>query len=708
MKKLVFLFLVLFSFSSVFASIVPIKDAEKAAKTYYYQSVNSIASKSWDNILLSPAIDFSGNLQYYVFNVNENEGFIVISAESSVTPVLAYSFEGAYNADNMSEGQQSFMNYYADEITLARNIDLVPDAKVLSEWDELLSFDPAKGYKQKTTVGPLLMANWNQDWPYNAQCPEDADGDHGHVYVGCVATAMLHVMKYYNYPAVGEGSKTHYSFMNGGYGTITVNFAQQTYDWYAMPNQLTGENDEAAKINFHAGVAVSMYWGADGSGSQTNKIVTALENNFKYDSDCEYVEKSDYSSTAWNNMLRAQINQGKPMVYSGQSTTVGHAWNCDGYQDDDNFHMNWGWGGAGNGYYTLDDLVSTATPGGPENDFSTGQEAVINIYPEDNYPIYCNGTMTLTGVEGSFGDGSSNTLYQSNQNCIYKIEPKCGAVVQLKFDSFDLGAGDAVYVYDGNSTDDEILEVFDADNVPTSSYIVGSKGALTLEFNTDASSAGAGWDITYNTRNCKTNIIYTDAYGIINDGSGPCDYSNSLVCSWFIQPENAAWISLDFSEFDLAGSIDFVKVFKGELNGDLVGDFNASTSPSGQIVVEDGVAVIQFFADSNNAGTGWTVNYNSSVTAVEQNQLISGLQLYPNPSNGDSELAFYLNQNEIVEISITDMPGKTLVNSNLDLVKGHHHMNISSLLGTNPSPGVYFINLVVDGNTTTSKFVVVD
>jgi hypothetical protein len=708
MKTFVLLFIALFCFSSLFASFVPLKDAEKAAKSYYYQGINSISTKSWEDISLTSAVDLSDNIQYYVFNVNGNEGFIVVSAESTVSPILAYSFEGAFNANNMSPGQQAFMDFYADEIILAQNLETLPNAKAISDWTELLSFNPVKGFKQKTTVGPFILANWNQDWPYNAQCPADVDGDHGHVYVGCVATAMVQVMKYYNYPAVGEGSKTHISWMNGGYGNITVDFSQQSYDWYAMPNQLSGENDEVAKINFHAGVAVSMYWGADGSGSQTSKIVTALENYFRYDSDCQLVTKSAYTSTAWNNLLRAQLNQGKPMVYSGESTTVGHAWNCDGYQDDDKFHMNWGWGGAGNGYYTLDNLVSTATPGGPENDFSTGQEAVINIYPENNYPTYCSGTMNLTGVEGSFGDGSSNTLYQNNQNCVYVIEPECGAVVQLEFDSFDLGAGDAVYVYDGNSTDDEIIDVYDADNVPPSSLIIGSKGALTLEFNTDGSSAGAGWDVTYNTRNCKTNIIYADPDGTINDGSGPCDYSNSLVCSWFIQPEGAEWISLNFSEFDLAGSIDFVKVFKGELNGELVGDFNANTTPTGQIMVEDGVAVIQFFADSNNAGTGWTVDYNSSVTAVEQNQLISGLQLYPNPSNGDSELAFYLTQNEIVEISITDMPGKVLVNSNMGLAKGHHHMTISSLLGTNPSPGVYFVNLIVDGSINTSKLVVVE
>lgn len=711
MKKTLQLLLIgILLISSAFAGNVSIKDAKKAGKSFYYQSINSVEPKAWDDISLTLAYEAEDMSSYYIFNVNGDEGFLVVSSENTVKPVLAYSFEGAFNKNNISVGQQAFLTYYKDEIKLAQTVQIKENIKATNEWNELLSYSPSKGLKQKTTVGPFLLANWNQDWPYNAQCPSDSDGDHGHVYVGCVATAMLQVMKYYNYPEVGEGSKTHISWVNGGYGNITVNFAAQNYDWNSMPNDLMGdENDETAKINFHAGVAVSMYWGPDGSGSQTSRIVTALESFFRYDDDVQLKLKSSYSDSQWRTILKGQLNQGQPMVYSGESTTVGHAWNCDGYQDDDNFHMNWGWGGAGNGYYTLDNLVSTATPGGPENDFSTGQEAVVNIYPRENYPLYCTGSTLITGNAGAFGDGSSNTLYQNNQSCEYIIEPECGSIVQLKFETFDLAEGDVVYVYNGNNTDEELLEVFDADNVPPyASMISGDKGAITIQFVTDNANVAQGWDASFTTRNCKTNIIYADASGTVNDGSGPCDYSNSTVCSWYIQPGGAEWVSLDFTEFDLGGNIDFVKVFDGELNGTVLGDFNHNNEPSGQIMANSGIAVIQFFADANTNGTGWTVNYSSSLTSSEEYKLISGVQLYPNPSNGNAKLGFSLDKTGDVTISISDILGKTISLEQLYLQKGFHTIGIKSISNTVLKEGIYFVNLDCNGVKTSQKLVVIE
>jgi hypothetical protein len=149
-----------------------------------------------------------------------------------------------------------------------------------------------------------------------------------------------------------------------------------------------------------------MSYAADGSGSLTEYIETALKNYFRYSSSTNYVTKSSYTEANWKSLIYAQIDAGIPLVYSGNSSESGHAWNCDGYQDD-SFHMNWGWGGAGNGYYALDELISTATTGGPENNFNQNNGMIINAYPEGTYPVYCPGTVVVTGPEGSFGDGSS-------------------------------------------------------------------------------------------------------------------------------------------------------------------------------------------------------------------------------------------------------------------------------------------------------------
>lgn len=710
MKKIISLLIIVFVVSSSFAGLVTIKDAAKVAKAYYYQGFNSIAEKSWEDINLTLAVEPEEYMQYYIFNVNNQEGFVVVSAESAVTPILAYSFEGVWNEGNMSPGQQWFMDYYTAAISSVQSAKIDATEEIEQEWIALLTFNPTKKFKQKSSVGPLLYVKWNQDWPYNALCPEDEDGDHGHVYVGCVATAMVQAMKYYNYPASGEGSKTHISFVNGFYGNITVNFAQQTYDWYAMPNSASAQvNEDLAKINFHAGVAVSMTWGPDGSGSQTFRIEDALRDYFKYDNSVNYVKKSNYSETAWKTLLRNQIDLGRPMVYSGRpSSGAGHAWNCDGYQDDDKFHMNWGWGGSGNGFYTLDNLNSTATPSGDENNFIYDQEAIINIYPRENYPPNCSGDLLLTNTEGTLEDGSGNTNYENNKNCTYTIDPLCARIVILNFSAFDLGEGDVLNIYDGNGTDNPLIDSYDSNNSPYLNVgISGDNGPITIQFITDGSDVGQGWQAYYTTKNCQSNMMFLDAEGEINDGSGPCNYTNTLSCSYFIKPNNAENITVNFTEFELAGNMDFVKVYKGEMYGDLIGDFNQNTVPNEPIVVQDSVVVIWFFSDNNDNASGWTIEYTSDVTNIDNYHVFADVQLYPNPSDGNTNLGFYLDEKESVSITLSDMTGKKIAEKSIDLNKGRHLVPISNVLKGKLTAGIYFVSLSTSNKDKITKKLIV-
>lgn len=711
MKKLL-LFPVILLFSiSVFADFVPRKDAEKVAKNHFYQSINCIKNVDWENIQLNCIYDPAElqDINYYVFNINGDQGWVIVSSDNSIQPILAYSFEGGFNNNNMSPAQKEMLNYYKDCIKFAAETNMQASLKGSSEWSELLNYDYKNGLKQKTTSPNLLKnINWNQTWPYNAQCPADSDGINGHVPVGCVATAMLQVMKYYNWPASGEGTKNHISWLNGGYGNITINFANQTYDWYSIPNEASSYvNPELGKINFHAGVGVSMYWGPQGSGSQTQNIVTALEEYFKYSTAAQYVQKGS-DETAWKNTIKAQIDSNKPVVYAGQSSTTGHAWNCDGYQDD-SFHMNWGWGGAGNGYYTLDNLTSSATVGGPENNFNEGQEMVINIYPRDTYPLFCDDTRVITGNEGSFDDGSSNQDYETNQSCVYVIDPACGEIVSVSFNDFILGEGDELILFDGDETSSTVLATFDADNLPGNDNYTGSMGAITIRFNTDATSNGEGWNLDYSVKNCKTNINFTEGSGSFSDGSGTCDYANSTVCSWYIQPENVNWITVTFDEFDLAGNIDYVKLFKTNLNGsNEVAAFTANNPPDGPISVNTDILVVQFFADANTSADGWELSYTSSLSDVEQNKFLSNYTIMPNPGNTNSRLEFTITNNSETIITVTNILGEVIAVKEYSLIAGLHNFELNEIVEGELQAGVYSISVNANNQTKTQKLVVVE
>jgi hypothetical protein len=701
MKKLVLLSVILIISITTFAGFVPRKEAEKAAKSHTYQSIGAFKQVEWADLKMNCLFDPSESdiYNFYVFNIDGDQGYVVVSSDDKIKPILAYSFEGGFNHDNMAPAQKEFLKYFGECIAYASTNEMEISEKISSEWEELISFYPGKEYQQKVTSPNLLKnINWNQGWPYNAQCPEDNDATYtnGHVPVGCVATAMLQVMKYYNWPPSGEGSKYHSNWFNGGYGNITINFGNQTYDWYAIPNQASSQvNTELGKINFHAGVAVSMYWGPDGSGSHTDEIVTALETYFKYSTSCQYVTKSSYTETNWKNLIKAQIDGGKPVVYSGSSTTTGHAWNCDGYQDD-SFHMNWGWGGAGNGYYTLDNLTSTATPGGSENNFNQGQDMVINIYPETGYPSYCSGVRTITGTEGSFDDGSSTSDYQANQSCVYVIDPACGDVITISFPDFELGDGDNVEIYDGDESSTTLLVAYDNANTPGSETTVATAGAITVKFNTDGSSQADGWNLSYSVKNCKTNMIHTAPTGTFDDGSGVCDYSNSSVCSWVIQPAGATYISLEFDEYEIATSADFVKIYKdAQQSANLLYTFTSTNVPSGAINIPSGVAVVQFFADANNVGDGFTISYTSSTSDIESNMLMSNMSVMPNPGNLNSQLIFTLTGKSETKIYVTNMLGEIVAVKEYSLVDGVHEFNLGQIFQTGePQICGFIINLL--------------
>ncbi len=714
MKKLLLIALSLLVSYGLFAEFVPRKDAEKVAKSHYYQSINSIKQTNWEKINLDCQFNPTNNdiYNFYVFNINGDEGWVIVSSDNDIMPILAYSFEGDFNNFDMAPTQKEMLNYYDDCIDFASKNEMQPRAKDVNEWDALLNYSPDKSIKQKSTSRILLEhINWNQDWPYNSGCPVDAGGSGGHVYVGCVATAMLQVMKYYNWPETGTGQKYHSSFYNGGYGNININFAEQTYDWYSIPNKASSYvNEELGKINFHAGVAVRMMWGPDGSGTQTYLIADALEDYFNYSSDAQHVSKYNYSESEWQNLIKAQIDAGMPTVYSGNPAVggAGHAWNCDGYQDD-SFHMNWGWGGAGNGYYTLDNLTSTATAGGDENNFNTNNDMIINIYPDEAYQDNCSGTKIITGHEGSFSDGSPRENYDNNQSCVYVIEPTCGKVINLSFNDFNLGEGDELIVFDGDETSTTVLASYDADNDPGINTLSTNVGAITLKFNTDGSSNSLGWNVDYTVKNCNTGLTYTDGSGSFDDGSGICEYANSNLCTWIIEPEDANYITITFDEFELAGNIDFVKIYENELSSsNTIATFNSGTAPSEPITVNSGTAIIQFFTDGTNTADGWEISYTSLASDIEENKFLSNFSIMPNPGNVNSILEFSITNNSDAVVTVTNLLGEIIATKEYSLNSGLHNFTLNEIVNTELEAGIYSISINANNQTQTQKLVVVE
>ncbi|MCD6556180.1 MAG: C10 family peptidase, partial [Bacteroidales bacterium] len=313
-------------------------------------------------------------------------GFIIISADDNIRPVLAYSFESSYKInDKKPDAFIDWISTTEEQINFVLKHKLKTEKKISDLWIYYSNpnFKPLKSTKD---VAPLLTTTWNQGCGYNSLCPETSSGGScGHVWTGCVATAMAQVMNYHEHPVNGEDT---FSYTHSVYGYQFADFGNTTYDWANMPDG--SGNANVAELMYHCGVSVRMNYSPSGSGAYSWRAANSLKSFFKYSSNLLLTYKSNYTDGNWAKLLRTEIDEGRPMYYQGTGSG-GHAFNVDGYQGTDYFRFNWGWGGLYNGYFYLNDL----TPGGYS--FNNSQAAIIGAVNRDLYPgLDCSSPVILT------------------------------------------------------------------------------------------------------------------------------------------------------------------------------------------------------------------------------------------------------------------------------------------------------------------------
>lgn len=362
--KLTVLLLILLGFSQLFASPVDESTARKAGKNFA-QTILASTSKTEEMQLVMTTES------YYVYNFG-NSGFVIVSSDDRFRPIVGYSNEGPFEVENPSPEAM----YYLGKIAEARaNSNAVLFDNTADEWRSVLTSGKLISRNRGRGVDIICATRWNQNSPYNLYSPAASGGPGDRCYAGCVATAMSQVMKYWNHPLQGTGSHSYYC---QGYGMQTANFGNTTYDWDNMPNRLAGasqkEIEAVALLMYHCAVAVDMMFSPSGSGAYSWDVPDAIKQYFSYSDNATILGRDDYSLVNWQNMLKEQFDLGWPVYYSGYSDDGGHAFVCDGYNDEDLFHFNWGWGGSSDGWFVIDEI-----------DFAGWAQAIFNYVPSDVY-----------------------------------------------------------------------------------------------------------------------------------------------------------------------------------------------------------------------------------------------------------------------------------------------------------------------------------
>lgn len=338
---------------------------------------------------LSAAVKSTDDPLFYIFNMDKEDGFVILSADDRVPPVLGYSLSQDFTGENLPDALVYMLDGYAEQINEVINSKTEIGSRAKSQWAELLAGKDALLYKSVSSVNPLVTTTWDQAPYYNDLCPFDNQYQQLTV-TGCVATAMSQIMKFWEHPAQGIG---YHSYNHDTYGTQSANFSSQTYNWSAMPNSLNGSNEQVAIIMRHCGVAVDMDYGVAQTGGSAAYVISnaspvqhcveySLKEYFDYSTDMQGVIRQYYDDATWIQMMKSDLDAGRPIQYAGFGAGGGHTWVCDGYDNSNLFHMNWGWGGVYDGYYSLDNLApGVGGAGGGSGSFTSGQQALIGIEP---------------------------------------------------------------------------------------------------------------------------------------------------------------------------------------------------------------------------------------------------------------------------------------------------------------------------------------
>jgi hypothetical protein len=393
-----FLIVSLIFFHFTYGKQVDEKTARTVGQNFLTGQVNSRTLKgSNDLALVQTVYSVNTNRQgsgkedvcFYIFISISSQGFIIVSGDDNVKPILAYSDEVGFNVAGIAPDVAWWLNGYKEQIEeiIQNNIQATDEVK--SRWEALKS-GPASNTTVKTVhaVSPLEQTTWDQTANYNAMCPYD-NTHSGLTATGCVATGMAQILKFWGAPANGAG---FHSYTDPNYGTQSADFGSITYDWNLMPLSVTGPNAAVAKLMYQCGVSVDMHYGVGSTGGSSAYVISsqspvqncaeyALKTYFGY-SGIQGVARSDYpNKTDWVNLLKTELDAGRPVLYAGFGSGGGHCFNCDGYDANNFFHFNWGWSGQYDGYFDVDALDPAGTgTGGGTGGFNSGQQAVIGIH----------------------------------------------------------------------------------------------------------------------------------------------------------------------------------------------------------------------------------------------------------------------------------------------------------------------------------------
>ena len=374
MKKTFFFLTILFSTISLFADPVDREQAYKNAQKFLKN--NGSGAK-----LKRPLVSRGETSQqpYYIFNAEDNQGFVVASGDDRTAQILGFGNSGNIDVANMPINMKEWLSNYA------KQIEALGDSKITT------STIAGSG---KSNIEPLIKTTWDQDSPYNNSINLTVPGLDGNPYTGCTATALAQIIGYHKHPT--ETKAEIPAFISDTHNiSVPAVPAGSIIDWdnmldaYADESSTATQKKAVADLMMYCSYALGSDYDKDGTGAYTNGIPPILTDIFDYDPTAMWKSSENYTIESWHNIVYSELAAQRPVLYAGYSIGGGHAFIIDGYRTDGYYHFNWGWGGYCDNYFLLHIANPYNTEGAGASSttdgYSYGQEAIVGIqHGKDN------------------------------------------------------------------------------------------------------------------------------------------------------------------------------------------------------------------------------------------------------------------------------------------------------------------------------------
>ncbi len=734
MRKLLLFTLHFYFFGAIcLANTVPLETAKKVAVNFYTRQTGKAVK--------ALTLVYTGGRSvplYYVFDAQTvatsgANGFIIISAEDALPPVIGYSNQGTWVIPQPGTNIYYWMQKEEAEADYARRTNLKASAQVAAQWTSFGTPAPVHNLKRPQTppqVLPLCQSAWNQSPYYNALCP-------GGSVTGCVATAMAQIMRYWSYPPHGIDSSFYTETSPENYGLLKANYDTSAYLWNSMPYSINADNFQIANLMYDCGVSVNMSYDPNGSGAW---VITAdsricaqasYVNYFGYDANTiQGLKRKNYSDSAWMAMIKNELNNNRLIQYVGwDSVNGGHTWVCDGYDTNSYLHMNWGWGGFDDAYYALD----TLNP--PPFFFSKSEEMLIGIEPApiraafnatpvngctgiqvkftDRSFVY-NNLDSITGWQWSFPGGTpsssalKNPIVTYNSSGIYPV-----TLIVTNLNGADTVKKNTYISINGINTL-PFVQGFEGGGVfPPPQWTINNPWRHAAKWQLYTGTGGYGnSDHCIYFNNCQDgnpgerDQIYTPAYNF-SSITKPYLYFDVAYSPYneFYSDTLAVYYSLDcgntFTRIYLKGGMNLCtaggQTVLGGANQDMNGCFmplsNNWRTDTVYIPAIAGQSSVMFsFENRSGNGSNLYIDNINVPLALGINQPISytgEVKLYPNPNNGIFSIESPLQgTNELLQIY--NMLGENIYESSL--IGNNTYLNLSS------QPNGVYLYRVTDEN----------